>query len=91
MFSYDLHIFKGSNQVYFSKDDLLAESSKKDFHWSWKRHSTAGAAEESTYLTHSYDVDVEISILRRIRRGGGTFHTFSEAVSGSHEYKFGWL
>jgi len=66
--AYDLHIYKGSNQVYFSKDDLLDESSKKDFHWSWKRHSSAGGEEESTYLTHSYDVDVEISILRRLKK-----------------------
>lgn len=66
--AYNLHIYKGSNQVYFSKDDLLNESSKKDFHWSWKRHSSTGTGEESAFLTHSYDVDVEISILKRLRK-----------------------
>ncbi len=59
---YDLYIYKGSNQVYFTKNDLLDESVKKDFHWSWKRHSTGGQAGKPSYLTHSYDVDVEISI-----------------------------
>jgi len=66
--AYDLHIYKGSNQVYFSKDDLLDESIKKDFHWSWKRHSSEGDAEQSPYLSHSYDVDVEITILRRFKK-----------------------
>jgi len=66
--AYDLHIYKGSNQVYFSKADLLDESIKKDFHWSWKRHSSAGDAENSSYLSHSYNVDVEISILRRLKK-----------------------
>ncbi|MEE9501809.1 MAG: hypothetical protein V3V48_07010 [Candidatus Aminicenantaceae bacterium] len=66
--AYDLHIYKGSNQVYFSKDDLLDESIKKDFHWSWKRHSSAGDAENFSYLSHSYDVDVEISILRHLKK-----------------------
>jgi hypothetical protein len=66
--AYDLHIYKGSNQVYFSKDDLLDESIKKDFHWSWKRHSSLGGKEEYSYLTHSYDVDVEISILRHLKK-----------------------
>jgi hypothetical protein len=59
---YDLYIYKGSNQVYFSRDDLHDDCIKKDFHWSWKRHSSEGDAEQSSYLSHSYDVDVEISI-----------------------------
>ena len=66
--TYDLHIYKGTNQVYFSKNDLLDESIKKDFHWSWKRHSSAGGAKEYSYLTHSHDVDVEISILKRLKK-----------------------
>lgn len=65
--AYNLHINKGSNQVYFSKDDLLDESSKKDFRWSWKRNSSE-RDEENSYLSHSYDVDVEISILRRLKK-----------------------
>lgn len=66
--AYDLHIYKGSNQVFFIKNDLFDESIKKDFHWSWKRHSSSGGTEESSYLTHSYDVDVEISILRHLKK-----------------------
>jgi hypothetical protein len=85
---YDLHIYKGSNQIYFSKDDLLDESSKKDFHWSWKRHSTTGRGGDSSYLSHSYDVDVEISILRRTKREDDTSHKYYAAVCGSHGCKF---
>jgi len=66
--AYNLHIYTGSNQVYFSKNELLDESIKKDFHWSWKRHSSTGEEENSSYLSHSYDVDVEISILRRLKK-----------------------
>lgn len=66
--AYDLHIYKGSNQVYFNKDDLLDESIKKDFHWSWKRHSSGGKAGNSSFLTHSHDVDVEISILKHLKK-----------------------
>jgi hypothetical protein len=66
--AYNLHIYKGSNQVYILRDDLLDESIKKNFHWSWKRHSSAGSAQESSFLSHSYDVDVEISILRRLKK-----------------------
>jgi hypothetical protein len=66
--AYDLHVNKGSNHVHFSRADLLKEHSKKDFHWSWKRHSSLGSAKEASYLTHSYDVDVEISILRRLKK-----------------------
>ena len=66
--AYNLHINKGSNQVYFNKDDLLEDSSKKDFYWSWKRHSSSSSEEEPSYLTHSYDVYVEISILRRLKK-----------------------
>ncbi len=66
--TYDLHIYKGSNQIYFSKDDLLDESIKKNFHWSWKRHSSSDGAELSSYLSHSYDVDVEITILKHLKK-----------------------
>jgi hypothetical protein len=66
--AYDLHIYKGSNQVYFSKDDLLDESIKKDFHWSWKRHSVEGESPNSSYLTHSHDVGVEIFIHKRQKK-----------------------
>jgi hypothetical protein len=66
--AYDSHVHKGSNQIYFSKEDLLDESVNKDFHWSWKRHSPEGSPEDSSYLSHSYDVDVEISILRHLKR-----------------------
>ena len=62
--AYNLHIYKGSNQVYITKTDLLDESIKKDFHWSWKRHSRGGEPGNPSYLTHSYDVDVEISLLK---------------------------
>lgn len=64
---YDLHIYKGSNQVYFSKEDLLNKSTKKDFHWSWKRHSSEKKAGNSSFLSHSHDVDVEVSILKHLK------------------------
>lgn len=66
--TYDLHITKGSNQVFFSKDDLLDESAKKDFHWSWKRHSSKNGGGQSSYLSHSYKVDVDIAILRHLKK-----------------------
>lgn len=66
--TYDLHIYKGSNQVYFHKDALLDESVKKDFHWSWKRNSSTGGTEDPSNLSHSYDVDVEISILKHLKK-----------------------
>jgi hypothetical protein len=66
--AYNLHIYKGSNQVYLTKNDLLEDSIKKDFHWSWKRHSKGGGAGNPSYLTHSYDVDVEISILKHLKK-----------------------
>lgn len=66
--AYNLHIYKGSNQIYFSKNDLLQDSVKKDFHWSWKRHSSEGDEEQSSYLSHSYDVDVAITISRHIKK-----------------------
>ena len=64
---YDLHIYKGSNQVHFSKEDLINKSTKKDFHWSWKRHSSEGKAGNSSFLSHSHDVDVEVSILKHLK------------------------
>jgi hypothetical protein len=66
--AYNLHIYKGSNQIYFSRDDLHDNSVKKDFHWSWKRHSSEDEGEQSSYLSHSYDVDVEISILKHKKK-----------------------
>jgi len=65
---YGLHVYEGSNQVYFSKEDILAESTKKNFFWSWKRHSSSRTLKTSAYLTHSYHVDVEISILRHLKK-----------------------
>jgi hypothetical protein len=66
--AYDSHINKGSNAVYFNKDDLLDDTIQKNFHWSWKRHSSAGSTKGSLYLTHSHNVEVEISILRRLKK-----------------------
>ena len=66
--AYDPHIYKGSNQVYFHKDDLLDESIKKEFHWSWKRHSSRGKAGNTSFLTHSHHVDVEITILKHLKK-----------------------
>jgi hypothetical protein len=65
--AYNLHIYKGSNQVYFTKNDLLDEIVKKKFHWSWKRHSTGCETGYPSYLTHSYDVDVEITIHKHLK------------------------
>jgi len=65
--AYNLHIYKGSNQVYFSKDALLDKLTKKDFHWSWKRHSSDKDVDKPSFLTHSYDVDVEITIHKRLK------------------------
>ncbi|MGD9344616.1 MAG: hypothetical protein PVH84_02055 [Candidatus Aminicenantes bacterium] len=65
--AYNLHIYKGSNQVYLCKDDLLDKSVTRDFHWSWKRHSSEGEAERSSYLSHGYDVDVRITILKHLK------------------------
>lgn len=65
---YGLHVYKGSNQVYFNRNDLLADSLSKNFSWSWKRYSSSGDATAFTYLSHSYDVEVEISILRHLKK-----------------------
>lgn len=65
---YDFHVYKGSNQVCFLKADIFDGSINKDFHWSWKRHSSSESAENSSHLSHSHDVDVEISIMRHLKK-----------------------
>jgi hypothetical protein len=65
---YGLHVYEGSNQVYFSREDILTESAKKKFFWSWKRYSSSRGLKTPAYLSHSYDVDVEISILKHLKK-----------------------
>jgi hypothetical protein len=65
---YDLYICKGSNNVEISRDILDQNSVKKEFQWTWQRAKRFGRGECASYLFHSHDVDVEVSVIRHTEK-----------------------
>ncbi len=61
---YDQYITKGSNRVSIARDVLDLGSAKKEFQWTWQREKWFGPGENTPYLFHFHDVDVEVSVIR---------------------------